>query len=58
MQVDEYENMLETEEERLSVHIFGTNYERLCPELKDWVRSRVITLVWTEYVAHGPVAAA
>jgi hypothetical protein len=58
MQVEEYEHILETEEDRLSVHLFGTNYERLCPELRDWVRGRVITNLWTDYVAHGPVAAA
>ena len=58
MQVEEYENLLENEEERLSAHIFGTNYQRLCPELQEWVRGRVITNLWTVYAAHGPVAAA
>jgi hypothetical protein len=58
MQVEEYEHMLESEEERLSVHLFGTDYLRLCPELQEWVRGRVITTLWTEYAAHGPVAAA
>ena len=58
MQIEEYENFLETEEERLSVHLFGVDYYRLSPELRQWVRGRVITDVWTEYAAHGPVAAA
>src|SRR4051794_27310815 len=38
MPVKEYEHMLETEEERLSVHLFGTDYQRLCPDLREWVR--------------------
>jgi hypothetical protein len=58
MQVEEYEHMLESEEERLAVHLFGMDYQRLCPELKDWVRRRVIAILWSEYAAHGKVAAA
>jgi hypothetical protein len=58
MQVQEYEHIIESEEERLSVHLFGVNYQRLCPELQRWVRGRVITDLWTQYSAHGPVAAA
>jgi hypothetical protein len=58
MQVEEYEHIVESEEERLSVHLFGTDYQRLCPELRRWVRGRVISDLWTQYAAHGPVAAA
>jgi hypothetical protein len=58
MQVEEYEEIIETEEEHLSIHLFGTNYSRLSPELREWVRGRAITILWTEYVEHGPVAAA
>jgi len=58
MQVEEYETIVEAEEELLSIHLFGMTYGRLCPELQDWVSGRVITSLWNEYAAHGPVAAA
>jgi len=58
MQVEEYETIVEIEEERFSIDLFGMNYERLCPELQEWVRGRVIATLWNEYAAHGPVAAA
>jgi hypothetical protein len=58
MLVEEYEHIIESEEERLSVHLFGMDYQRLCPELRQWVRGRVILDLWTQYAAHGPVAAA
>lgn len=58
MQVEEHETIIESEEERLSFHIFGMNYRRLSPELKDYVRGRVIADLWAEYAADGPVAAA
>ena len=58
MQVEEYENIVESEEERLSFHLFGMNYRRLSPELRVYVRGRVISDLWTQYAAHGPVAAA
>jgi hypothetical protein len=57
MQVEEYEHIVEAEEERLSVHLFGMNYRRLSPELQDWIRSQVITDLWTAYAAHTSVAA-
>jgi hypothetical protein len=58
MLVEEYENIVESEEERLSFHLFGTDYWRLSPQLQDYVRGRVISDLWTQYAAHGPVAAA
>jgi len=58
MQVEEYETIVEVEEELLSMDLFGINYARLCPELQEWVRGRVITCLWNEYAAHGPVGAA
>jgi hypothetical protein len=58
MLIEEYEHIVESEEDRLSAHLFGTNYGYLCPELEEWVRGRVITNLWAEYAAHGPVAAA
>jgi hypothetical protein len=58
MQVEEYEYLIEAQEEQLSVHLFGTDYWRLSPELQSWVRAGVITDLWTEWAAHGPVAAA
>jgi hypothetical protein len=58
MQIEEYEDLVEKEAEQLAVHLFGMNYHRLAPELKGWVRSRVIDSLWSEYTAHGPVAAA
>lgn len=58
MLVEEYENIVESEEERLSYHLFGLNYWRLSPELQEYVRGRVIADLWAQYAAHGPVAAA
>jgi hypothetical protein len=58
MQVDEYETIIESEEERFSFHLFGMNYRRLSPELKDYVRGRVIANLWAEYAADGPVVVA
>jgi len=58
MLVEEYENIVESEEERVSVHLFGMNYWRLSPELQEYVRGRVIADLWTQYAADGPVAAA
>jgi hypothetical protein len=58
MLVEEYENIVESEEERLSVHLFGMNYWRLAPELQEYVRGRVISNLWAQYAADGPVAAA
>jgi hypothetical protein len=58
MQIEEYEDLLESREEQLAVHLFGMSYKRLAPELKGWIRSRVIDSVWSEYTEHGPVAAA
>ena len=58
MRVEEYEDLIEHQEELLSIHLFGTDYWRLSPELKAWVRGRAITDLWSEYVEHGPVAVA
>jgi hypothetical protein len=58
MQIEEYEELVEKEAEQVAVHLFGISYDRLVPELKGWVRSRAIDSVWSEYAAHGPVAAA
>jgi hypothetical protein len=58
MQVEEYEEMIQAQEEHLAAHLFGRNYDRLSPELQQWVRGRVIQEVWSEYALHGPVAAA
>lgn len=58
MQIEEYEEMIQVQVEELAGHLFGTPYCSLSPELKEWVRGRVIQTVWSEYAAHGPVAAA
>ena len=58
MQVEEYETIVETEQELLSFHLFGMTYERLCPELKEWISGRVIASLWNEYAAQGPVGVA
>jgi hypothetical protein len=43
MLVEEYENIVESE---------------VSPELQEYVRVRVISDLWTQYAAHGPVVAA
>ena len=58
MQVEEYETIVEVEDELLSIDLFGMNFERLCPELQEWVSGRVIASLWSEYAAHTPVGAA
>jgi len=58
MQIEQYETMVATAEERLSIDLFGMNYEQLGPELQEWVRARVIASLWDEYTANRPMAAA
>ena len=57
MRTEDYEELIQTEAERVAEDLFGTNYYDLEPELRLRVRAQVIKSLWAEY-ANDDIATA
>ena len=58
MNIEECEDLIQTEAEELAQALFGAAYFDLAPEFQVWIRARVIEFFWPECTQKETMAAA